>query len=269
VASAAHRARVPVLYYIAPQTWAWRPQRTRRLREAVDRLAVILPFEESFFEQAGLKADFVGHPLLDSEPPPSRSSARAAMGMSFQERVLAIFPGSREAELKRHWPLFRDAALRLLEQGRCDRVVVAATGGGDYPDPGPAMVYREGSRHVLAAADVALIKSGTATLEAALAGVPMAVAYAVSAVTNLVARRVMTVRWISLVNLVADRELVPEIWRDGVDAERLIAALVPLLDPDSAERRNQLNGFATVRARLGEPGAASRVAAIAAGMLPA
>ena len=263
VARAARAAGVPVLYYIAPQLWAWRPERATRLRSDVDRLAVILPFEADFFSRLGVPATYVGHPLLDRGPWPSRTEARLQLGISLQGRVLGIFPGSRNTEIGRHWPRFRDAALELLNLRVCDQVIVAATAKGSYPHPGPITLYRGDPTPVFAAADVALAKSGTTTLEAALADTPMVVSYAASRLTRAIGKRLMTVKWISLVNLIAGRAVVPEFWRDPVSTEALVEAARPLFESESESRKQQLAGLAEVRARLGEAGAASRVAHLA------
>jgi lipid-A-disaccharide synthase len=265
-ARAAREASVPVLYYIPPQLWAWRPGRARRLAAAVDRLAVVLPFEPAFFAGVGLSATYVGHPLLDRSPPPSRAAARATLGISPGARVLALFPGSREQEVRSHWGTFLAVAEQLRVAGRCDDIVVAATPAGTYPAPGAARLHAD-ARTVLAAADACLAKSGTTTLEAALANVPMAVAYRMHPLTFAVARRVVTVRWVSLVNLVAEREVVPEFLQEAMTVPALTAVLGDLLTEDHPARRAQLAALADVRGRLGTPGASARVAAMAAELL--
>ena len=263
VAEAAKRAGTKVLYYIAPQLWAWRPGRARRFASAVDRLAVVLPFEQRFFGGLGLRSDYVGHPLVDREAWPSRAAARAGLGIQPESRVLGIFPGSRSQEIRRLWAPFRDAALQLLREGRCQEVVVAGTPGGEYPDPGPLRIVRGDPVPVFAAADAALAKSGTTTLEAALADVPMVVAYKVHPLTWLMFQRVRTVEWVSLVNLVAEREVVPELLQHHAEAGPLAEALRPLLDPGDPRTVAQREGLALVRARLGAPGATTRVVALA------
>ncbi len=265
-ARAAREAGLKVLYYIPPQLWAWRPGRARRLAAAVDRLAVVLPFEPAFFAGVGLEATYVGHPLLDRAPAPSRAEARAALGLAPHARVLALFPGSREQEVRSHWETFRAVADQLRASGRCDEVVVAATPAGHYPDPGPARLVTD-PRMVLAAADACLAKSGTTTLEAALADVPMAVAYRMHPLTFAVARRLVTVRWVSLVNLVADREVVPEFLQDRMTVPALVGALGDLLTAGHPAREAQLAALAEVRGRLGTPGASARVADLAATLL--
>jgi lipid-A-disaccharide synthase len=267
LAEAVKTTGCPVLYYIAPQLWAWHPGRARRLAAGVDRLAVILPFEREFFGRIGIPTEFVGHPLIDRTGAPSREEARARLGIGVGERALGIFPGSRSQEVRLHWPLFRGIARQMLDEGRCTRAIVAGTARDEYPDPGPIEIVRESPVPIFSAAEALLAKSGTTTLEAALAGTPMVVAYLSNRWTYQIARRLMTVHWISLVNLVAEREIVPEFWRRPVRAEAIAAALRPLLDGSSPEAVEQRAGLAEVRRRLGLPGAADRVAALAGELL--
>jgi lipid-A-disaccharide synthase len=262
-ARAARQAGVKVLYYIAPQLWAWRPERAPRVRAAVDRLAVVFPFEAQFFASLGIPADYVGHPLLDRTWP-SRTEARAALGIPAGERVLGVFPGSRRQEVDRLWPAFSQAARTLIEQGRCQRALVAATSSGAYPGAGPLTLTDANPVLVMAAADALLAKSGTTTLEAALCDTPMVVAYRVHPLTEFFARRLIRVPWVSLVNLIAEGQVVDELLQGDVTAARLIAAAGPLLDADDPATRTQRAGLARVRELLGQPGAARRVAAMAA-----
>jgi lipid-A-disaccharide synthase len=267
VAEAAHAAGTKILYYIAPQLWAWHPSRARRLAAAVDRLAVVLPFEQVFFEKLGLRSEYVGHPLVDRDPLPSRHESRAKLGVAEHSRVLGIFPGSRVQEIRRLWEPFRDAALQLLKEGSCDRVFVAGIPAGHYPNPGPIEILQGDPAPLFAAADAALAKSGTTTLEAALADTPMVVAYKVHPVTYAMFQRVRTVRWVSLVNLVAGREVVPEILQDRATATALATAVRPLLNPTHPGTLSQREGLALVRQRLGAAGATTRVVALASELL--
>ena len=266
---AAKAAGVPVLFYIAPQLWAWWPERARRFAKAVDHMAVILPFEEGFFNGLGLATTYVGHPLLDGESWPTHEEARRDLSIEDGQRVLALFPGSRTQEIQAHWPIFRHASLQLLQEGLCQRVLVGATEEGQYPDPGPLEIIRGQPIRVLAAADAALAKSGTTTLQAAVAGTPMVVAYRASALTGFVAKRVATIEWVSLVNLIAEQEVVPELLQENFTEERLLQAIRPLLTSDDPARTAQLEGLAKVRSRLGEPGAADRVVDLIQELVPA
>ena len=263
VAEAARGAGTKVLWYIAPQLWAWRPERARRLAAAVDRLAVVLPFEQPFFGGLGVRSEYVGHPLVDRGPPPGRADVRRRLGIPLGARVLGIFPGSRRQEVRRLWGPFRDAAVRLLREQRCQHVLVAGTAELDYPEPGPLRVLRGEPGAVLAASDAVLAKSGTTTLEAALADIPMVVAYKVHPVTYRMFQRLRTVRWVSLVNLVANREVVPELLQERAEADALAEALAPLLDRADPRTVAQLEGLALVRGRLGAPGATDRVVGLA------
>jgi lipid-A-disaccharide synthase len=267
VAEAAHSAGLKVLYYIAPQLWAWRPERAHRLAASVNRLAVVLPFERTFFQRLGLRSEYVGHPLVDRKPAPSREQARVQLRIPAGSRVLGIFPGSRTQEIRRLWKPFRDAALQLLKEGSCDRVLVAGTATGTYPEPGPIEVVRDMTATLFAACDAALAKSGTTTLEAALAGTPMVVAYKVHPLSWAVFQRLRTVRWVSLVNLVAEQEVVPEMLQERASASELAAQLRPLLNPADPRTTAQKRGLAVVRERLGHPGASTRVVALASELL--
>ena len=225
---------------------------------------MILPFEEKFFRDRGVAATFVGHPLRDRPPSPSRAEARRTLGLDPGRPVLGLFPGSRPQEVKRLWPAFSRAALRILAARPEVQVVVAGTGRAQYPGAGAIRIHRGDPLAVFAAADAGLCKSGTTTLEAALADVPMAIAYRLNPVSFAIAIRVLQVPHVGLVNLIAEREVAPEFLQGAATPAALADAVLPLLDPASAAARRQREGLALVRERLGPPGAAERVAALAA-----
>jgi lipid-A-disaccharide synthase len=260
LARAAARRGTPVVYYIAPQLWAWGPWRVTALRRRVARLAVILPFEQPFFAARGVPTTFVGHPLLDRAAAPTRDAARRALGLSSGATVLALCPGSRPTETRRLWPAFRAAAHRLRRAVGDLEVVVLEAACGIRQREDSFRYWRGDPGVLLAAADAGLCKSGTTTLEAALAGMPMVVGYRLSAASYAVARRLVRVPYIGLVNLIAGREVSPELLQDRAGPTALAQAALPLLDRAGPEARRQRAGFETVRAALGTPGAASRVA---------
>jgi len=265
VAKAAAEAGVPVLYYITPQVWAWGAGRLEKLAKWVTKAAVILPFEERLLREHGIDADFVGHPLLDRAASlPSRDEARAQLGLAPDDRVLALFPGSRSQEIERHLDAFVGTARELESRLPGLRVVVSAAPTIRLdPSRCPYPIIPSSSFAVLRAADAAMCKSGTTTLEAAVAGCPMVVAYRTSALTYAAARRLVRIPHIGLVNVVAGREVAPEFVQDALQPARVADALAPLLQAGSPARESMLQELARVRAQLGTPGAAERVAAMA------
>lgn len=255
----------PVLWYIAPQVWAWRAGRARALGRDASAVAVVLPFEVAFLRQAGVQAHFVGHPLLDVEDPPEPHAAWAARWALDPERpILALFPGSRIQEVRQHLHLFQEATRRVL-----------AAHPGVQPAIGtaadlPAEVYEgagwpriPGTAGLLRHATAALVKSGTTTLEAALAGTPFVVAYRTSPLTYALARRLVKVPHVALANLVADARVAPELLQDAATPDALAEAVLPLLDAASPERASMQLELGKIRTALGKPGAADRVADMA------
>jgi lipid-A-disaccharide synthase len=270
LAAAARAAGVPVLYYITPQVWAWGADRLPKMARLLTRAAVILPFEEPLLRGHGIDASFVGHPLLDRiRDLPTREDARRLLDVPQDGPLLAMFPGSRQQEVDRHLDDFV-AAARLLERRlrRLSVVVAGAPGMRLDHDRCPYPVVSGSSLAVLRAADAALCKSGTTTLEAAVAGCPLVVAYRTSVWTHAIARRVVKIEHIGLVNVVAGREVAREFVQSAVTPGALAAALEPLLAPGSAERARVLRDLADVADRLGTPGAADRVAHMVSDLAP-
>jgi lipid-A-disaccharide synthase len=252
LAKAARARGVPVLYYIAPQVWAWHRSRIGELARRADRLAVILPFEEALFREAGANVRFVGHPLLDSEPPPiPRHEFFGELGLDPDRPVLALFPGSRVQEVHRHLALF-SAAAEKVQAARPEMQTAVAAGSGI-----PEAAFNEtkwprttASWQLLRHAAGALVKSGTSTLQAALTGTPMVVSYRMHPLTFAVARRVVRVDHVALANLVAGDRVVPELLQDEATPDVLAKALLPLLEEGSPERKRVQEGLAGVRAAL-------------------
>jgi lipid-A-disaccharide synthase len=262
IAAAAKEAGVPVLYYITPQVWAWGAKRLPELARTITRAAVILPFEEALLRTHGIDATFVGHPLLDrARTLPDRDAARAALGVAPDDRLLALFPGSRGQEIARHLEPFVETARELQRRDPSLKVVVSAAPHVKIPpDRCPFPLVHSASFTVLRAADAAMCKSGTTTLEAAVAGCPLVVAYRTSGITYAAARRLVKIPYIGLVNVVAGREVAPEFVQDALVPTRVADTLAELLDPRSPRRAAMIAELERVRASLGEPGAAERVA---------
>lgn len=273
LARRAHEAGIPVLYYIAPQVWAWKQERAARLARHADRLAVILPFEEPLFRKHGAKVSFVGHPLaeaMDGLPP--RESFCRGLGLDPERPILALFPGSRRQELHRHLLLFAEAAEEVRRTRQEVQPVVAAS--GDLPAEAYSEVpyaRSDDPEALLHHARAALVKSGTSTLQAALTGTPMVIAYRTHPLTFRLARRLVRVPHIGLANLVAGERVAPELLQDAATPGALARALAPLL-VDGLEREKALRGLSRVRRSLMPAGperpVARRVVELAAELLP-
>lgn len=271
LARAAAGRGVPVLYYIAPQVWAWHRSRAGKLAATADRLAVILPFEEEVFREYDADVHFVGHPLAAAAPPPaSREAFCQGLGLDPARRILAVFPGSRRQEVERHLEPFLGAAQRVVDaRWHLQPVLARSADVADDAYAGVPYPLTHDAASLLAHAHVALVKSGTTTLETALAGVPMVIAYRTHPLTFWLARRLVEVEHVGLANLVAGRRIAPELLQDDVTPASLAAALLPLVDEGPA-RAAALAGMREVRAALrtgSDASAADRVAELAGELL--
>lgn len=271
VAEVAHAAGVPVLYYITPQVWAWGANRLPKIARLVTKAASILPFEEALLRQHGVDATFVGHPLLDrAQGLPTPADARAQLGLEDARPVLALFPGSRRAEIGRHLEPFVAAASEVQRRRPDVQVVVGvAPTVSISPRECPFPLVQGASFVVQRAATAGLLKSGTNTLEAAVAGLPHVIGYRTSPITYAIAKRVVKIPHIGLVNVVAGREVSREFVQERFEPVTVADALLPLLDEGSAARTTALAALAEVRDRLGSPGASRRVAEMVVGLIGA
>ena len=259
-----------VIYYVAPQIWAWGRHRVNVIRRVVRRMIVILPFEEPIFREANVPCSFVGHPLLDHVAQRDDTArVRRQLGLPPQGLILGVLPGSRHSEIQSLLPAMMEAARRIRESFPDLHCVIgqAPTVAGEWVNEVldrtrlPVTVVPNQPVEVMAAADLLLVASGTATLQAALVGTPMVLAYRVSRLTALLARVLVTVEHVGLVNLVAGRGIVPELLQSEMTAERLSEEALRLLKDRSRydQMREALGG---IRARLGSPGASLRAAEV-------
>ena len=262
VAQRLRQRRDPVLliHYVAPMVWAWRAGRARRMARWYDHLMTLLPFEPPYFEAAGLSCSYVGHPVIESGADRGDGAAfRARHRIDPDATVIAVLPGSRHGEVQRLLPVFR-ATIERLRHRYPDLTVVIPTVRGVMDEiaeaakswPVPAIVVRgaQAKYDALAASAVALAASGTVTLEAALAGVPMVVAYRVNALTHSLLKRLVKVKYATLLNIVLDRPAIPELLQKDCTPERLTLALARLID-DRQARERQLAACREGLAKLG------------------
>src|SRR5881296_411228 len=268
-ARVAKKAGRRVVYYIAPQLWAWRPRRMKWMQRRVDHVLVILPFEEELYRRAGVSCTFVGHPLLDEVAPSyDRAELRKRFGFDAAGPVIGLLPGSREGEVRALLPIMLQASAKLAGAHPGLQFVVAQApsirdGLIEELSAGIGMgvrVIRDQANEVMAAADLLLVASGTATLQAAVIGTPLVITYRTSWLTYWLARWLIRVRWIGLVNIVAGRGIVPELIQQDATPGRLAEEAAHLL-VDRTSYDSMKAALHRVRGSLGEPGASRRAAA--------
>jgi lipid-A-disaccharide synthase len=259
---------IRVVYYIVPQVWAWKPKRITQIEERVNLLLSILPFEKQLFDPDRIQCEFVGHPLLDLVHFSEDSGLfRSRLGISTQARIVALLPGSRATEIERHYPVMLEAVKLLVESGVeiCPVVLVRdEVDSSLYEDAERASnqspIHLADDRYeLLRAAEVSIVTSGTATLEAALCGRPFCVVYRTGWITYQIARRVINLQNVGLVNIVAGETVVPEYLQQQMNAGKLSAFCRQVLT-DGKYALTIMEKLKSLRGRLGEPGAAQRAA---------
>jgi lipid-A-disaccharide synthase len=267
LAARAHRLGIPVVYFLAPQVWAWRRGRLRAMARDVGRVLAVFPFEVALYREAGVPVEFVGHPILDVLPPLSRAAARAGLADD-EAPLIGLLPGSRREEIRRLWPVLLGAARVIATRVPAVRFAVPLVAGpvpaGMAESARAARLTLEilpGQAHrVMAGADLLLVASGTATLEAACYGTPMVVVYRLSTLSYGLARLVVRgVSHISLPNIILGQGVVPELIQRRATTPAVAQAALALLE-DRGARAAQRAALLEVRNRLGQPGAGARAA---------
>jgi lipid-A-disaccharide synthase len=265
LAKALKRRGIPVVYYVSPQVWAWRKGRVKGIRESVARMLVIFPFEEQLYREARVPVTFVGHPLVDLVSlPRDRHAFRSRHGLAAEQPLIAILPGSRRKEIAHNLPALL-GAIDVMRASRPELQFVLAA--APHLDPAqlrsavgdrPVTLVVNETHDALGACTVALVASGTATVEAALLGAPMVVVYRLSALTYALGRRFVRVPHFAMVNLIAGRGIVPEVIQSDFTPERVAAEALRLLE--GAARDTMLSDLAEVREKLGTEGGSRRAA---------
>lgn len=257
---------IPVIYYISPQVWAWGKSRIRKIKELVDKMIVIFPFEKELYEKEGIPAEFVGHPIIDilAERVLKRDALRKEFKVIGSERLIGILPGSRIQEVKRHLPVFLKAAKKIKNA----KFLIGAASSKIYELLNPAPACKGGVKDgqipillgrtydIMDASDLILTSSGTATLETACFGTPMVVIYKMNWLTYLFIRQMITIPYIAMVNVISGKKVVPEFIQFAANAKNVVKSAIGILE-DPSEIRQEL---AKVRQKLGGPGVVRRAA---------
>jgi len=279
LAKKAKQLGIPVFYYVSPQVWAWRSRRVRTIKRLVDRMAVILPFEQAFYARHGVAVDFVGHPLLDSvKPGMAPAEFRALHGIDPTSKLVGLLPGSRRKEIANLLPDFLAAAgllardnpnltFLLPQAPTIDRALLDAHGLAAWGDRLDIRVITDDRYAMMAACDAAMAASGTVILELGILGVPTVATYRTSPRTYWLGRLLIRgVRFFSLVNLIGERAIIPELLQNAANPGQ-IAHEVQVMLADGEARQTILAGLTEVRQRLGGPGASDRAATVALAVL--
>ncbi|MBX2830985.1 MAG: lipid-A-disaccharide synthase [Rhodospirillales bacterium] len=250
---------IPLIHYVAPSVWAWREGRAKKIAGFLDHLLALLPFEPPYFEKEGLPTTFIGHSAVEERHDGDQQRFRTQHGLTADKKLLAVLPGSRNSEVKRLLPVFRQVIDALAAKYPDARIVVPTVSKvadtvtaemKDWPLD-PIIVATDQERHdAFAAANCALAASGTVSLELAIAGVPHVIAYQVNAVTGWIAKRLIKIDTVTIVNLVLGRKLIPEFLQENCQAENIIPVLDGLLG-DAPARAAQEAGFETACKMLG------------------
>jgi lipid-A-disaccharide synthase len=264
------KRRIPVVYFVSPQVWAWRKGRVQKLKECIVKMIVIFDFEEEIYRQAGVPVEYVGHPLVDMvRAHLTRQEFFAKVGLDPSIQTIALLPGSRQKEVIANLPVMLDAATRLATQRKLQFVVAVAptidphwletTLLEHYVGRATVRTALHATYDAMQHSEVLVVASGTATLEAALRERPMVVVYRVSALTWRVGKLLVKVPFYCIVNILAKKELVPELMQDDFNAPNVAARVEYLLDHPEA-RQAMIQGFQALKPRLGKGGAIERAA---------
>jgi lipid-A-disaccharide synthase len=275
LAKKAKRLGIPIFYYISPQVWAWRSGRVKTIGRLVDRIGVILPFEEQFYRERGVEARYVGHPLLDSvKVEMNRDTFCERFEIDPDHKIVGLLPGSRKKEISALLPTFLEAAKRMQQKYQKHVVFLISlastiteedlqeNGLEEYRRFVDIRIVRHNRYDMMASCDAVVAASGTVTLELALLNIPMVVVYKVSPQTYYLGRLLVKIQYFSLVNLIADAPVVPELLQDQGNPGSIEVELAFLLFDDYTRRKMQ-EGLALVRERLGRAGASEKAARLA------
>jgi lipid-A-disaccharide synthase len=256
---------IPITYFILPQVWAWKEKRAEIIKNYIDQALSIVPFEKDWFNERGINIDFVGHPFVDMKKPSfTKKDFFSKHLLTLNKPLLVLLPGSRQQEIDRHWPIFNNVIKKLHDIFPNIQFII-----GQAPDiilpahPEFIHIEKDSPRLTLNYGDAGLIASGTATLEAAVLSLPAVVCYKTSKITYWIGKRLTKVKYLSLINLIANRQIVPEFIQHQMTAEALVKAVIPLLS-DTPERAKMISGYKQITEKLGIHGVYRRAAKLIA-----
>ena len=275
IAEIVKKRGIPVIYYISPQIWAWRSWRIKKIARLVDKMIVILPFEEKIYRDAGVDCEFVGHPLLDDcEPAFNKTEFCARHGIDPNRPVIGMMPGSRRGEIRRILPVMMESAMLISKEIQDVEYILSAAPTIEDKEikditgkwPIDIKIVRDDSNGVIASSGFMMVASGTATLQTAIHCKPMVIIYRASLITYLIGRLMVRVKHVGLVNLVAGDGIVPEFIQHGAVPERISSTILGIMK-DEKKMDELTKRLSLVRSKIGTPGGSHRAAQIVLGYI--
>ena len=254
---------IPITYFILPQTWAWGKKRIKLMKKTLDQAICIFPFEKEWYRSQGMFVDFIGHPFVDSITNEKNSNNLIdAQKLGKNIPALLLLPGSRQQEVNKHWEILLETVSRLKDGIKNLTVMVTPSPGINIPKTPNDFVIEPNIKKAIQHSTAAIVSSGTATLECAIQNLPIVVCYKVSNISWYFAKFLSDIKFVSMVNLIANKEIVQEHLQGNMNAKNLIRAIKPLLDIQNNERKNMLSEFIKIKHKLGKTGVYNRAAEI-------
>ena len=261
IAKSVFKLDIPVTYFIMPQVWAWKKSRINLIRKYVDQPISIFQFEKEWFLENKLKVDYFGHPLLDQiHLDETSKSFFTRHSLTIEHPIILLLPGSRQQEIKNHWPFFLTLTQLLRSENPNLQFILGKANIVKIPNIPKYIKIEENARKAMVAATVAVSASGTATLECAIESLPAIVCYKMSSTTWFIAKNLTKLKYSSIVNIIANKEILPEFLQERMNAELILKKLRPLLNEHSIERKTMIGELQKIKLLLGEPGVYGRIA---------
>ncbi len=264
LAKKAKSAGIPILYYVSPQVWAWRAKRVKKIASLVNKIAVLFPFEVDVYKDTGLDCEFVGHPIAETvDMSYTKEEIKKNLGLDLNKNVVALLPGSRPSEIRRHEQLIMEVAEKIHNEYPEKQIIVPLVSGTDFTRelPDYIRVISDRTTEVVACSEAVAVASGTATLEAALLNAPMVVFYKLSPLTMFFAKLLVKVKFISIVNLLSGKEVIVELIQNNATADKLFSELKKIIS-NNEYRQNMVSNLQKIGDLMGQKTASERVASI-------
>ena len=255
------RSNIPITYFILPQAWAWKPKRVNDLINFVDHSLSIFPFEKKWYESKGLIVNYIGHPFIErTHINESFKNIYDRHQLNNNSPILVLLPGSRQQEINKHWPIFLDTVKKIkLDLPQIQIIVGKAKGVKITNIPNDFRIEPDSNKAILIGT-AAIVASGTATLECAIRSLPMVVCYKFSLLTWWIVKLLVRIKYSSMVNLIGEKIIVPELLQSDMASENIVQKLIPLLDHNSNQRRTMIKELEKIKTKLGQPGVYQRAA---------